>query len=211
MAAKGHTHWSLGVPTLRLSVRVIAALLFVWAAYFVSPYVSFYQLAKAVEAKDSAALAERVNFKAVRASIANQVIPAYLIATGRGSEAKGERGQALVGMGATIADPILAEYISPEKLANFLAEPQALPGKSGGGSRTRVTSLRDAWLLFATAQARGFRAISFTVPPGEPIDQQFRLQMRISGLGWQLVGIQVPKPILDELVQEVIKRNPATT
>jgi hypothetical protein len=196
---------------MRWIVRVIAGLFVLWAAFFISPYVSFYRLAKAVEAKDTAALTERINFKAVRASIAAQVIPAYLIATGRENELKGQRGQAVIGIGASIADPILSEYISPEKIADFLANPRTLPGEPQGGSGIRVASLRDAWLLFATAQTRGFRAISFAVPPGEGAHDQFSLQMRIRGLGWRLVGVRVPKRILDRLVEEIIKRHPAST
>jgi Protein of unknown function (DUF2939) len=83
--------------------RILLALILIWAVYFVSPYVSLYGLAKAVEARDTAAIERRVNFRAVRVSVAKQIIPAYLAATGRESDLKGARGQAVVGIGASIA------------------------------------------------------------------------------------------------------------
>jgi hypothetical protein len=199
---------------MRWGLRTLAALLVVWAAYFSSPYVSFYRLGKAMQARDVSQLERRVNFPALRASIARQVIPAYLSATGRDGEAKLARNQAVAGLGVTVADPILAQYISPQALADFLADPRAEmgePGLSGGASELRLTSLGDAWRLFTTARARGFRRVVFTLPLDKPADQQFRLEMRLRGFGWQLVGVELPQPILRRLVWELIKTGPTAT
>ena len=200
---------------MRWTGRIVVALILVWALYFISPYVSLYGLAKAVEAKDVAEIEQRVNFRAVRISVAKQLIPAYLAATGREGELKGMKGQAVVGIGASVADPLLAQYLSPAALAGFLNDPrfvvggESAPAVPGGG--IGMNSVRDAWRLFATAQTRGFRVISFAVPPDKPGDEQFRLNMRIKGLGWRLVGIDLPKPVLIRLVQELIKSNPTAS
>ena len=200
---------------MRWAVRIVIALVLAWAIYFVSPYVSLYGLAKAVEARDVAEIERRVNFRAVRVSIARQLIPAYLVATGRESELKGARGQAVVGIGATIADPLIAQYLSPAALAGFLGDPRLTTsgGEAGTipGGGLRMNSVRDAWRLFATAQTRGFRVISFAVPVDKPATEQFRLQMRIRGLGWRLGGIDLTKPVLERLVQELIKSNPTAS
>ena len=197
---------------MRWIARIAIALILVWAIYFISPFVSLYGLAKAIEAKDAAGIEERVNFRAVRISVARQLIPAYLIATGRESELKGARGDAMVGIGASIADPLLAQYLSPASLAGFLNDPRFVSGQSAtapGGFGP--SSLHDAWRLFVTSQTRGFRVISFAVPVDKPGDEQFRLRMRISGLGWRLVGLDLPKPVLQRLVQELIKSNPTAS
>jgi hypothetical protein len=154
-----------------------------------------------------------VNFRAVRVSVAKQIIPAYLAATGRESDLKGSRGQAVVGIGASIADPLLAQYLSPAALAGFLNDPGFAAGgvdapRPGG---IGMISVRNAWRLFVSAETRGFRAISFAVPVDKPADQQFRLLMRIRGLGWRLVGIDLPKPVLQRFVQELIRSNPAAS
>jgi hypothetical protein len=41
-----------------------------------------------------------------------------------------------------------------------------------------------------------------------PADEQFRFQLRLTGMTWRLVGLTLPKPILQRLVQELIKNNP---
>jgi hypothetical protein len=74
-----------------------------------------------------------------------------------------------------------------------------------------MNSVGDAWRLFVTARTRGFRVISFAVPVGKPAAEQFGLQMRIRGFGWRLVGIDLPKPVLERLVQELIRSNPAAS
>jgi hypothetical protein len=195
---------------MRWTVRFLGALILIWAVYFVSPYVAMYRLAAAVAAKDVAAIEERVNFPAVRISLAKQLIPAYLKATGRESELAGSRGQAVVGIGTTIADPIIARYLSPAALTGLLEDPRlGKPRATGGG--IGLSSFGDAWLLFVTAETRGFRAVSFAVPVGRPAGEQFRLQLRIKSFGWRLVGIELPPPVLRRLVQELIKNNPAAS
>jgi len=200
--------------SMRWAGRSLIALILIWAIYFFSPYVALYGLARAIQAKDLAAIEQRVNFPAVRHSLAKQLIPAYMIATGRESELKGARGQAVVGIGATIADPLIARYLSPAALTSLLDDPRLAAGNDSGlaaGGGIGLNSLGDAWRLFVTAESRGFRAVSFTVPVDKPADEQFRLQLRIKGLGWRLVGIELPRPILVRLVQELIKSNPAAT
>jgi Protein of unknown function (DUF2939) len=197
---------------MRWTFRILVLLLVLWAVFFISPYVSLYGLANALRAKDIAAIEARVNLRAVRASVARQLIPAYLVATGRESELKGATNQAAVGMGASFAATVLEQYLSPGALAGFLSEPGTAAGRglqADGG--IGLASLEDAWLLFASAQTRGFRVVSFAVPVDKPAEEQFRLQMRIRGLGWRLVGIELPKPVLSRLVQELIKRNPPAT
>jgi hypothetical protein len=196
---------------MRWTVRSLVALILVWAVYFFSPYVAMYRLATAVAAKDVAAIEERVNFPAVRTSLAKQLIPAYLKATGRESELAGSRGQAVVGIGATIADPIIARYLSPAALAGLLEDPRVGKPRATGAGGIGLSSLGDAWHLFVMAETRGFRAVSFAVPVDRPPGEQFRLQLRIKGFGWRLVGIELPPPVLRRLVQELIKNNPAAS
>jgi Protein of unknown function (DUF2939) len=198
---------------MRWAGRILLALLPIWAVYFVSPYVSMYGLARAIETKDAAAIERRVNFRAVRASVARQLIPAYLAATGRESEIKGAKGQAVVGIGTSIADPVLAQYLSPVAFAEFLNDPRlgAGGGSPAGPGNLGSNSLRSLWRMYITAETRGFRAISFAVPVDKAAEERFRLQMRMRGLGWRLVGIDLPQPVLQRLVRELIRSNPAAS
>ena len=57
---------------MRWFVRTLVALFLAWAVYLVSPYVALYGLARAVEARDMALLEERVDFPALRLSLARR-------------------------------------------------------------------------------------------------------------------------------------------
>jgi hypothetical protein len=198
---------------MRWVARTFLALIVLWALYIASPFVALYRFAKAVEAKDLAAIEERVNFRALRTSLTSQLITEYLIATGREGELKGSRRQAAVGIGATVADPLIAQYLTPAALAGFLEDPRVTAVTSGTSQpgvpqAINLNSLSDAWRVFITAETRGFRAITVSVPVDRPADEQFRFQMRLSGVTWRLVGITLPKPLLQRLVQELVKNNP---
>ena len=196
---------------MRWVARSFLALVVLWAIYIASPFVALYRFAKAIEAKDLAAIEARVNFRALRTSLTAQLLAEYLVATGRESELKGSRRQAAVGIGATIADPLVAQYLTPAALANFLDDPRVAAGASQpvvASQAINLDSLSDAWRLFVTAETRGFRAIAFTLPVDRAADEQFRFQLRLSGVTWRLVGLTLPRPIVQRLVQELIKNNP---
>ncbi|HEY7386539.1 MAG TPA: DUF2939 domain-containing protein [Beijerinckiaceae bacterium] len=195
---------------MRWVARSFLALIVFWAAYIASPFVALYRFAKAVEAKDLAAIEARVNFRALRTSLTSQLITEYLIATGREGELKGSRRQAAVGIGTTIADPLIAQYLTPVALASFLEDPRVTGGAAQPTAAPAINldSLSDAWRVFITAETRGFRAITIGVPVDRPADEQFRFQLRLTGMTWRLVGLTLPKPILQRLVQELIKNNP---
>src|SRR3954469_24932964 len=139
---------------MRWFTRSLIFVALAWAIFAISPYVALYSFAKAVEARDVNAITERVNFQAVRISITKQLVTAYLQATGRAGELKGPSGRFIVGAGTTIADPLVAEYVSPEALINLLdnrADGRTASLPAGGAALNNVASLNslhEAWLLF---------------------------------------------------------------
>ncbi|HEY8566387.1 MAG TPA: DUF2939 domain-containing protein [Beijerinckiaceae bacterium] len=193
---------------MRWFFRITIALVLLWGVYAVSPFVALYSTARAVENRDIPLIEARVNFRAVRISLAKQIVTAYLAATGRAGELKGAGGQLATGLGATLADPILAELVTPEALSNLLTQRgesiggAAAPGIGGGRS-----SLADAFRVFADSEARGFRRYTFLLPPHRAPEEQFRLELRLnSSLTWRLTGVELPAGVRDKLVQELVKR-----
>src|SRR3954464_11322864 len=160
---------------MRWFLRSLVALFVVWAIYLVSPYVAFYRLAKAVEAKDIAAIKERVNFRAVRISLARQIASAYAKATGADQQASSPAGQIAVSAGTAVVDPLIAPYLTPEAIINFLTRGQS---GSGIGSTTGVPALPPLssifqaheisfrWLrdAFLATDSRGFRVFVIALP-----------------------------------------------
>jgi hypothetical protein len=208
---------------MRWFIRLFIVLTVAWLVFMASPYYALYDFARAVEAGDTAAIKARVNFSAVRVSLSKQLVTAYLVATGRESELKSSNKSLVAAAGSTLVDPLLAQYVTPDALADFLAgrrgaeaSPSAgaaagsgltLPGAGLTDAGLTPKSLKAAWSLFLAAETRGFRAILFPVPPEKPPEEQFRLQFRLTGFNWRLVGVEMPQAIQKRLVQEMLRRD----
>jgi hypothetical protein len=204
---------------MRWLIRSFGVLAVAWAVFAVSPYYALYDFAQAVEAGDDARIKARVNFSAVRTSLSKQLVTAYLVATGREGELKSSNKGIVAAAGATVVDPLLAQYVSPEALADFLAGRRGgaagaggpstgltLPGTSAAEGGLAPNSLKAAWKLFLAAETRGFRAILFPVPPDKAPEEQFRLQFRLRNLTWRLVGVEMPQAVQQRLIQEMLRR-----
>lgn len=215
---------------MRWILGSLAALVLLLCVYAASPYVALYHLAQAVEAKDVAAINERVSFQAVRQSLSKQIVAAYLRATGKGGQPDASpspfAGMA-AGAGASIIDPLIAPLVTAEALMNVLengwppelggAAPVPVGGNVAAAARrlnldpTRFLTADGAKLLFMASESRGFRVVLFGVPLDQPMNERIKLQFRLSNLRWRLVGIELPEAIRARVAQELIKKNPSAT
>jgi hypothetical protein len=62
-----------------------------------------------------------------------------------------------------------------------------------------VGSFAQAWRLFISSETQGFRSITIPYPDNAPKDRQFRITMRLSGLGWRLTGVELPQALRRDL------------
>ena len=196
---------------MRWILRLSLILTVVWALLALSPFWALYSLSRAVQARDVAAVSERVNFRAVRASLARQLVTAYLIATGRENELKSSAGRIASGLGATLAEPIVAELVTPQALIGLLEDgwPESATrvDKPSGLSGIGSLGLGDAWGVFLAAEARGFRKVFVSAPVDRPAAERFRIELRLNrSLTWRVTGIELPQELRQRLVQELIKR-----
>ena len=84
------------------------------AAYTAWPLIGLYRLASAVEQRNAARLSELIAFPSLRRSFAEQVIATYLKLTGKDA-GLGKLSQAMVvGVTASVADPIVDRMINRE-------------------------------------------------------------------------------------------------
>src|SRR4051812_34738072 len=184
---------------MRWFLRSLVALFVVWAIYLVSPYVAFYRLAKAVEAKDLAAIKERVNFRAVRISLSRQIVSAYAKATGTDTAAGSPVGQIAVSAGTAVVDPLIAPYVTPEAIIDLLTKGQTGIASSAGPASPRPAPPppppppppwpRSVWQpseralgglcdFFFASEAGGFLVFFFSLPVHHPPEDRFRLLFR---------------------------------
>ena len=103
--------WTIGIGT---------SLLVLWLAYAVWPFFTVYRLANAVQARNVAAVNELVDFPALRRSLTAQIVRTYLRMTGKTGRPGSILEQFALGVGASIADPIVAKLISPDALLDLL-------------------------------------------------------------------------------------------
>ena len=196
---------------MRWIVRLLVVCAVAWAVYAVSPYYALYDLMRAVEARDAQAIKSRVNFSALRISLARQLAGAYVAASGQRELGTSSRGLAAAAA-ATVLDPLLARYVSPEGLAELMSgRAPGLPGRDQGaiatvGLESGFASFRAAWRLFVATESRGFRVVSFPLPPDQDPDNQFRIVFRLGNFAWRVVGVELPKSLQDRLVQDLIRR-----
>lgn len=193
---------------MRWTLRIGLLGLLAWAAFMVSPFVALYRLGRAVEAQDVAAIAERVNFPALRISLSKQIAGEYLRNVGRGHELDSLDRNVAAGAGATFAEPLVAQLVTPEAVAGLLGGrlPRgiAAAGPSFAGARLiDVESLGRMSRIFVASQSRGFRNIFIPLPDGKPKAEQVRLHLRLTGTSWRVFGVELPEDLVRALVKQL--------
>jgi hypothetical protein len=185
---------------MRWTLRISFLLLLAWAIFLVSPFVALYDLSKAVQAKDIERITERVNFNALRVSLAHQILGEFLKTQNIG----GLDEQVAAKAGTATLNPVLEELITPQAVIDLLDDGQLQQATAGGSApliRLEPGSLGKLWRTFILSESQGFRAISIPVPVDEPKDKQFKVTMRLSGTTWRLTGIDLPAPLREELIK----------
>lgn len=187
-------------------------LLLICAVYWAWPLVGAYELAQVAARGDSAAVADRVNFTALRRTIASQVVHAYVRRSG-GSESFGAIGKNMVvAAGVTVAEPYLADLISPEMLTRLLGDGtvkaltinnrsivfgRALPRFS------ETTRSQNAISLLLNSHFDGPVSFVIHVPAKDDSSDGFGIHLRLSGTTWRLSGVDLPERLLDQIADDI--------
>jgi hypothetical protein len=189
---------------MRWTLRISFLLFLAWAIFMVSPFVALYDMSRAIEARDMDRITERVNFNALRVSLARQILGEYL----KTQDLDGLGQQAATQAGTAVLNPVLEELITPQAVIDLLDDGQ-LQRATGTQGRNGsffplgfdAASLGKAWRTFIMSETQGFRAITIPLPADEPRDKQFKITLRLRGTTWRLTGIDLPEPLKDELIK----------
>jgi hypothetical protein len=188
----------------------ITLLVILLIAYLVWPFVGLRALAADIQARDAAALSEDVDFVRLRRSLTEQIIAAYLQVTGRAKKLSPFENVLAVGIGNSIADPFVAQLVTPENLL-VLLRGQAVPTDFGNVSfRTGelpTLSLGSVWATWLSSEY-GVGRFSVGVPVSSPSAQQFRIRMELLQWRWKLTGIELPDAVQNQFGQELAKKFP---
>jgi hypothetical protein len=181
-------------------------------AYAIWPVVGFARIASAIEARDGAALAKLVDFRALRKSLTKQIVAAYIELTGKEKQL-GLMGKTLaVGIGTSYAEPIVAELLNEQTLIDLLTKGQV--GGGGGVGAVKVpaelapfsgSALQSGWRTW-WASEYGLGDYYVYLPPDKTPDKQFKVRLSLKDLQWKLTGLDLPGPMRIELAQQLVKQ-----
>ncbi|KMO21825.1 DUF2939 domain-containing protein [Methylobacterium platani] len=74
-------------------------------------------------------------------------------------------------------------------------------GKDGLG--LHASTLGQLFALFRSAEPRGFRGIVVSYPPDRPLENRFRLRLRLRGWTWRLVDLELPGALRERISQRL--------
>jgi hypothetical protein len=192
---------------MRLTILIGAALLVLWLAYAVWPFFGVYHLISVVQARDVAAVTERVDFPALRGSLTAQIARTYLRMTGKAGRPGSFVEQFTIGVASSVADPIVAKLISPESLLDLLQNGRPSGVFSDNGPSIEGLSpeaLGNVWRLYANSEL-GIGRFFIDLPVDKPPADRFRLQFCLTGWTWKLCGVELPEQLQIRLAQEILK------
>lgn len=192
---------------MRWKIWIPFVLIAFLAAYAVWPVAGFYRIASAVQSRNAAALTERVDFPSLRKSLTKQLLSTYLELTGK-EKKLGLIGKSIaLGVGGSIAGPIVDRLVNAETLLDLLS-------KGSAGQNAPVTpefapfseaALHSGWQTW-WASEYGLGDFYVHLPPTKPPDERFKVKLSLSQWRWKLSGIDLPEALKVQLVQEILKQ-----
>jgi hypothetical protein len=176
--------------------------------YMASPFYALWSLSQAVAARDPEALVDRVDFDRLGASLSRQIADRYLVLTGQDKRISPLARSLAVGFSASIADPLVAEFVNPQGVLTLLDKgwPSSVPTSTPPTFRG-IGSVDASDVLSAIGSADfGLRTFSLSLPDDEPEARRFSLQLRLVSWRWKLVGIELPDEIKILFAEALAKR-----
>ena len=192
---------------MRWTLRIAAILAVLLLAYAIWPVVGFFRIASAIEARDAAALAKLVDFRALRKNLTKQVVAAYIELTGK-EQKLGLLGKTFaVGVGTSYAEPIIAQLLNEQTLIDLLTKGKGATKHQGAGRVRAVlrNAMKSGWQTW-WASEYGLGDYYVYLPPDKPRDNQFKVKLGLTDMQWKLAGIDLPEPMRLELAQQLMKQ-----
>src|SRR3954447_12764211 len=148
---------------MRWTLRLCLLFILAWIVYAISPYVALYKLSRAIERRDIPQISEYINFRAFRLSLTKQLVGDYLDRLGRNRDMGAFDKKIAAEAGATVADPLVAQLLTPQALVDLLDDgwPQQVVAQSAEAIPARLDfgSFRKAWRLYSSSESRGFTTV----------------------------------------------------
>jgi hypothetical protein len=187
---------------MRKTIATVVTLVLVWIGYTAWPIYDLLVLLRAMETRDAHTVTQHVYFDAVRVSLTNQVIAAYIRRTGVRISPLAQSMAGALG----IADPIVKKLISPATLSELLGVgwPVTVVRPPPGTVGITESTIGTIWQIFGNSEY-GLARFEVTAPFALPQQQRFRLTFRLLQWRWRLVAITLPENIQNLLGDQLAK------
>jgi len=111
------------------------------------------------------------------------------------------------GVGAALAEPVIAQFLNAETLLDFLNKGSV---KDGAKISSEVapfsgSSWRNAWQVWWHSEY-GLTRFHAYLPPDKPKSEQFKVGLSLRDWQWKLTDIGLPEHLRVQLAQELVRR-----
>jgi len=181
----------------------LAAILFLVPVYFGSAAMSLAGLVAAARAGDGAAVLQRTDMRALNASLANQIVSAYLARIGQKREVRPTEKMLINAFGSGIADAMIRKLLTAENLTKMLKTGQ-LDAAPGLPPVTGLPALGDVDAADVAALLGRVRLVnpvllSVRISNGSDPASFTAIDLHFEDLGWKLAGITLPASVVRDL------------
>lgn len=193
-------------PRRRYGLAAAVTIAVLALGYWLSPYVAVARFALAANAGDTQAVAQRIDFAQLRSNFARQIVRAYMARNPQARDLDPLSRQALSSVAGGYVSAIIADYLTPEAIADLLADrrnasraAELLPG----AALPRVDGLGQAWQLFLASGFTGPASFTVEVPVDAAPGSRYGLRFGLSGASWLLHAVALPEAGLNRLADEL--------
>jgi hypothetical protein len=179
-----------------------------WLVYTLSPLWSLYDLAQAVRRHDAAYVETHVNFRTLRLSLVRQITAAMRTAAETDMDLEPRDRQRLNDAAYGLALALSETMVTPDTVMDLLANgwPDKLDVERPAGARPQGLAIRNLDRLmpyYAALEMRGFRAVVIPIPPDAPRAERTRIRLRLRGLSWRLVDIEMADMLREQIAAKL--------
>ena len=189
---------------MRKTTAALIVVGLIWIGYTAWPVYDLLVLVRATETRDIETMTRHVYFDALRRSLTNQVVAAYVRRTGIQIS---PLAQSMAAAALGIADPVVKRLISPEAVSELLVAGWPLtvaPDPPRGTVGITGNTIGSIWQIFGNSEY-GLGRFEVSAPASLPSSQRFRLTFWLLQWRWRLVGITLPEHIQNLLGDELAK------
>jgi len=167
----------------KISIGALVALMFIICGWFyATPYITLYQLKKAVDAQDTVAISKHINFPALRENLKSSL-------TGKKASEKSNPFKSLKSaLVNAMTDPMVDALVTPEGIAALMKGERLLGKKGRKGQESQKDDKDDQQYSMGYET---FNRVVLRTKNKENSKEETAFVFTRDGLTWKLSGVRL--------------------